>query len=115
MGDLYRSCAKGHSTLLFVGRGGKSYWFLFSNLDKRYYGKDIPRYTTADAEETVKPFFDIHMTDTIMLIRCGNSALSQICVVWRNRRMNTVCLRDFVHKVCRLSMENIEKDTEGNR
>jgi hypothetical protein len=27
------------------------YWFLFSKLDKRYFGKDIPRYTTADAEE----------------------------------------------------------------
>lgn len=30
VGDSHRSYAKGHSTLSFVGRGGKIYWFLFS-------------------------------------------------------------------------------------
>lgn len=65
VGDLHRSYAKGHSTLSFIGRGGMIYRFLFSKLDKRYYGKEIPRYTAADAKEAVKAFLDIHMTDTI--------------------------------------------------
>jgi hypothetical protein len=65
VGDSHRSYAKDHSTLSFVGGGGILYWFLFSKLDKRYHGKDIPKYTKQDAEEAARAFYDIHMTDDI--------------------------------------------------
>ncbi|KFZ09191.1 hypothetical protein V501_05682 [Pseudogymnoascus sp. VKM F-4519 (FW-2642)] len=64
-GDSHRSYSKGHSTLSFIGKGGIVYFFLFSKMDKRYHGKDIPRYTKADIEEAVRPFSNIYMTDTI--------------------------------------------------
>jgi 2-polyprenyl-6-methoxyphenol hydroxylase-like FAD-dependent oxidoreductase len=104
-GDSHRSYSKDHSTLAFVGEGGALYWFLFSKLDKRYYGKDIPRYTSADAEEHVKPFFDIHMTDTIKFGKVWEkrTLVSFVCVeesqneFWTADRF--VCLGDSVHKV----------------
>jgi hypothetical protein len=51
--------------LSFVGAGGVLYWFLFSKLDKRYHGKDIPKYTKEDEAEAAKAFYDIHVTDEI--------------------------------------------------
>jgi len=104
-GDSHRTYAKGHSTLSFIGRGGKLYWFLFSKLDKRYYGKDIPRYTIKDAEEGAKAFFNIHMTDTITFDKVWEqrTMANMSCVEesvndhWTSDRI--VCLGDAIHKV----------------
>lgn len=106
-GDSHRSYAKGYSTLSFVGRGGILYWFLFSKLDKRYYGKDIPKYTTADSEEAVKAFFNIHMTDTITYDKVWEQRTfaNMVCIEesqnehWTADRF--VCLGDSIHKVYR--------------
>jgi 2-polyprenyl-6-methoxyphenol hydroxylase-like FAD-dependent oxidoreductase len=106
-GDTHRSYAKNHSTLSFVGRGGKLYWFLFSKLEKKYYGNDIPRYTTADAEEAVKAFYQIHMTDTITFREVWEQRTfaNMVCIEesknehWTSDRF--VCLGDAVHKVSR--------------
>ncbi|CAG8977155.1 hypothetical protein HYALB_00003376 [Hymenoscyphus albidus] len=64
-GIQHRSYAKDFSTVSFVTEGGKLFWFLFSKLDKKYYGKDIPRYKPEDAEQASEAFFNINMTDTI--------------------------------------------------
>lgn len=64
VGDVHRTYAKDFSTLCFVGKG-QLFWFLYSKLDKRYYGKEIPRYTKEDMEEAAKAFFDIQMTEGI--------------------------------------------------
>jgi len=112
-GDGHRSYAKNHSTLSFVGRGGKLYWFLLSKLEKRCFGNDTPRYTTADMEEVVKAFYQIYMTDTISFREVWEQRTfaNMLCIGesknehWTSDRF--VCLGDAVHKVyqrsCKLS------------
>jgi len=99
-GDSHRSYAKDYSTLSFVGSGGILYWFLFSKLDKRYYGKDIPKYTKEDAEEGAKAFFGIHMTDTIKYKE-----------VWEQRTFaNMTCLGALIRKATSFSASKIHME-----
>lgn len=105
VGDSHRSYTRNHSTLSFVGRGGVLYWFLFSKLDKRYHGNEIPRYTKEEMEEAVKAFDDIHMTDSITYGQVWErrTLANMLCVEesqnehWTSDRI--VCLGDAVHKV----------------
>ncbi|KAF4635287.1 hypothetical protein G7Y89_g2803 [Cudoniella acicularis] len=104
-GDSHRTYSKDHSTLSFVGKGGKLYWFLFTKLDKRYYGKEIPKYTTVDAEEAAKAFFNIHMTNDIKFEEVWDQRtfVNMVCVEesqnehWTSGRI--VCIGDSVHKM----------------
>ncbi|KAL3425892.1 FAD binding domain-containing protein [Phlyctema vagabunda] len=104
-GDGHRSYKKNYSSLTFVGKEGKLFWFLFSKLDKRYYGKDIPRYTKEDVEEGIKPFFDMHMTDntTFDEVWENRTFANMVCVEesqfenWTADRF--VCLGDAIHKM----------------
>lgn len=104
-GEMHRTYAKGYSTLSFVGPGGQLYFFLFSKLDKRYYGKDIPRYAKGEIEGAVRAFFDIHMTDTITfgMVWEQHTVANMSCVEesenehWTSDRF--VCLGDAIHKV----------------
>ena len=104
VGWYYRTYAKDHSTMIFVGDGGVLYWFLFTKLDKRYYGTDIPKYTLADAEVTAQAFFDIKLphsttykdlwnTRTKVNMTSIEEAQNQN---WTFGRM--VCIGDSVHK-----------------
>lgn len=105
VGDSHRTYTKDYSTLSFVGNDRQLYWFLFSKLDRRYYGKEIPKYTKADMEEAAKPFFGIHMTDTITFDQVWERrTLANISCVeeaqndhWTSGRF--VCLGDSIHKV----------------
>lgn len=124
VGHSHRSYARDQSTLSFVGTGGILYWFLFSKLDKRYYGKDMPRYTKEDAVEAAKAFYDIHMTDqikfdevfeqrTFVNMSCVGelqiqTAWLELCANWveteesQNEHWTSdriVCIGDSVHKV----------------
>jgi 2-polyprenyl-6-methoxyphenol hydroxylase-like FAD-dependent oxidoreductase len=104
-GDCHRGYAKDQSTLAFIGRGGKLYWFLFTKLDKKYFGKDIPKYTKAQMEEAAKTFYNIHMTDTITFDKVWEQrTIANMCCVeeslnehWTSDRF--VCLGDSIHKV----------------
>lgn len=81
------------------------YWFLFSKLDKRYFGKDIPKYTTIDMEEAAKAFYNIHMTDIIKFDKVWEQRTfaNMTCIEesqnehWTGGRF--VCLGDAIHKV----------------
>jgi 2-polyprenyl-6-methoxyphenol hydroxylase-like FAD-dependent oxidoreductase len=105
VGDSHRSYAKGHSTLSFVGRGGRLFWFLFTKMDKRYYGKDIPKFSKADMEEAAKAFTNIHMTDEITYgqVWATRTYANMTCVEeatnehWTSGRF--VCMGDSIHKV----------------
>jgi len=105
LGDSHRSYSKDHSTLAFIGREGKLFWFLFSKLEKRFYGKDIPRYDQADMDEQIKSFFDIHMTADITFDRVWEKRTfaNMLCVEemqlehWTADRF--VCIGDSAHKV----------------
>lgn len=104
-GDSHRSYDKNHSTLSFVGVGGILYWFLFSKLDKRYHGKEIPRYTTEQMEEAAHAFDKIHMTDKITFdeVFKQRTFTNMLCVEesqhehWSSGRI--VCIGDSVHKM----------------
>lgn len=105
VGDSHRSYTKNHSTLSFVGRGGKLYWFLFSKMDKRYFGKDMPKFSKADMDEAVKAFYNIYMTDQIKFKEVWETRIlaNMSCIEeatndhWTSGRF--VCLGDSIHKV----------------
>ncbi|CZR66056.1 uncharacterized protein PAC_15957 [Phialocephala subalpina] len=104
-GDTHRSYLNGYSSLVFVGKDYSLYWFLFSKLDKKYVGKDIPKYTKAEIEEAVKPFFNFHMTDLIKFDKVWDNRTfaNMTCVEeavnenWTSDRF--VCIGDSIHKV----------------
>lgn len=105
IGEGHRTYTESHSTLSFVGNGGRIFWFLFSRLDKVYHGKEIPRYSTADADEAAKAFDKIPFTDTITFDKVWKtreifsfSALQEYQTKnWTVDRF--VCFGDAMHKV----------------
>ncbi|KAL5328898.1 hypothetical protein ACEPPN_002407 [Leptodophora sp. 'Broadleaf-Isolate-01'] len=104
-GQTHRTYAEGHSTLSFVGEGGRMYWFLFSKLDKRYFGKDIPKYTLTDMNKAVKPFLKLHMTESITYDQIWETrTFTNMTCVEESKNENWtadrfVCLGDAVHKM----------------
>ena len=104
VGWYYRTYAQDHSTMIFVGDGGILYWFLFTKLDKRYYGAEIPKYTLADAEVAAQAFFDIKLphsttyedlwkTRTMVNMTSIEEAQNEH---WTSGRF--VCIGDSIHK-----------------
>ncbi|CZS99224.1 uncharacterized protein RCO7_00515 [Rhynchosporium graminicola] len=101
----HRTYAKGISALTFVGEGGKMSWFLFSKLDKKFFGKDIPKYTQEDMGEAIKPFLKLHMTDSITFDQLWETRTyaTMTCIEesknanWTADRF--VCLGDAIHKM----------------
>ena len=81
------------------------YWFLFTKLDKRYFGQEIPKYTKADMEKAAKAFLKVHMTESITWDRIWETRTfaNMTCVeeskneTWTADRF--VCLGDAIHKV----------------
>ncbi|KFY39521.1 hypothetical protein V494_03954 [Pseudogymnoascus sp. VKM F-4513 (FW-928)] len=105
VGECHRTYSKGHSSLSFVGRGGMLYWFLFTRLDRRYYGKEIPRFTKSQMEEAAIAFNDIHMTESVKFAEVWEQrTFANMCSVeessnehWTSGRF--VCIGDSVHKM----------------
>ncbi|KAL2068087.1 hypothetical protein VTL71DRAFT_16185 [Oculimacula yallundae] len=105
IGDSHRTYAKDYSTLSFVGNNGILYWFLFSKMDKRYHGKEIPRYGKEHMDEAVKPFRDMLMAPGVpfgKVWECRTFAnMSPLEESqnqhWVSERM--VCIGDSTHKM----------------
>ncbi len=106
-GQTHRTYGEGISTLSLVGEGGRLYWFMFTKMDKRYFGKNIPKYMKKDMEEAVKVFSNVHMTESITYgqIWEARTFANMTCVEesksenWTADRF--VCIGDSVHKVSR--------------
>lgn len=104
-GHMHRTYSKGRSTLLFIGHDQSLYWFMFSKLDKKYNGKDIPRYTKAQMEEAVEPFLNLPLTESIEYDKVwdGRTFANMTCIEeasnenWTSDRF--VCIGDSIHKV----------------
>lgn len=104
-GATHRSYLHGYSSLVFVGRDRSLYWFLFSKLDKKYAGKDIPKYKKTDIEEAVKPFFKFPLTDSVKFDKVweNRTFANMNCIEesinenWTSDRF--VCIGDSIHKV----------------
>lgn len=111
-GGFHRTYTKGYSTIVSTGKSGAVYWFLFSRLDRKYFGKEIPRFSEKDAEEAVKPFLNMCATDKIKYGEIWeNRTVANMCCVeesqnehWTSDRM--VCLGDAVHKASDQAIAN---------
>ena len=105
VGDSHRTYGKDHSTLSFVGRDNVLYWFLFSKLDKRYYGKDMPRFSTEDMIEGAKPFANMPMAPGVNFGEVWESrTFANMACLEESQNQNwvadrMVCIGDSTHKV----------------
>lgn len=57
--ESQRTYSQGRWILSFVGSDETLFWFLFSKLDRKYIGEEIPKYGKEDAVETAKSFFHL--------------------------------------------------------
>ncbi|KAK0099773.1 hypothetical protein ONS96_008269 [Cadophora gregata f. sp. sojae] len=104
VGDSHRTYGKDHSTLSFVGKDNVLYWFLFSKLDKRYHGKEMPQFSTEDMVDGVKPFTNMPMTPELTFGKVweARTFANMACLEesqnenWVADRM--VCIGDSTHK-----------------
>jgi len=103
-GNFHRSLAKGHSSLVFVGKDGRLFWGFTSKMDKNYPENSIPRRDASQSDAHVQKFPDFE-------IGC-NTKLSEL---WKNVQRSSfatleegfvetwsygriVCVGDSVHK-----------------
>lgn len=110
-GESHRTYVKDLSTLSFVGTNGKIFWFMFAKLDKRYTGRDIPRFTSKDCAEHFRVFNNLYMTNTVQfktvwdnMVFANMLSLEEMQLEhWTFGRF--VVLGDAAHKVrCKLEM-----------
>lgn len=109
-GESHRTYAKDLSTLSFVGVEGKIFWFMFTKLDKRYFGKEIPRFNRQDCAEHFQKFNDMHMTDKVQfsifwdkMVFANMLALEEMQIEhWTAGRF--VVLGDAAHKVSLINL-----------
>lgn len=116
VGDSHRTYGKDHSTLSFVGKDGVLYWFLFSKMDRKYHGKEIPRFGKEDMDEGAKPFKDMPMAPgvtfgqvwerrTFANMSCLEESQNEN---WVSDRI--VCIGDSTAKVSSCKSVVVEKD-----
>jgi hypothetical protein len=55
------------SSLVIVGKNGRSYYFVFEKMDKAYKPPHIPRYTEADKLEFAERHGDMKVTDSVLV------------------------------------------------
>ncbi|PVH81668.1 FAD/NAD(P)-binding domain-containing protein [Cadophora sp. DSE1049] len=105
VGDSHRTYGKDHSTLSFVGRDDVLYWFLFSKLDKRYHGNDMPRFSKKDMEEGAKPFRAMPMAPGVNFGQVWeNRTFANMACLEESQNQNwvanrMVCIGDSTHKM----------------
>lgn len=106
-GQTDRTFAKDMSTLSYVGKEGKVFWFVFAKMDQVYRYPSIPRFKQEDAEAligtvgglairengsvTVRDLYDARVTSQLVAIE--ESAYQH----WSYGRV--VCLGDSIHKM----------------
>ncbi|KAI9746304.1 MAG: hypothetical protein M1818_000015 [Claussenomyces sp. TS43310] len=104
-GDCHRSYGKDRSTLTLIGDDRTIYFFLFQRLDKRYFGKEIPKYSKADMHRDVTKMYDVHLDSTVtfeMVWEKRTTAAMTPIEESQNQhwtRDRFVCLGDSAHKM----------------
>lgn len=94
------------SYLILTGPDFRVYWFLFVNLGKTYYGKDIPRFSKEDEDKVVEEHRADRITDTMTFGDIYQHRISSVLTAlpeysfkkWHFNRIITI--GDSVHKVC---------------
>ncbi|CZR68336.1 related to hydroxylase [Phialocephala subalpina] len=104
-GQAHRTYNKDWSFLVILGKEGRCFWFIFEKLKQRYYAPNIPRYSTTDEENFVKPYMKRYLSGNITFdalwerkITCTLVALEEAQYEhWTFDRF--ACLGDSIHKM----------------
>jgi 2-polyprenyl-6-methoxyphenol hydroxylase-like FAD-dependent oxidoreductase len=103
-GHSNRTYAKDFSTIIIGSNDRRIYWFIFTKLDKRYHGDDIPKFRNEDADTHLRPYFDMPINDKLTVKDLWETRLSYSVPLeeakygnWTYDRF--VCLGDSIHKV----------------
>lgn len=104
-GDLHTVFDIDHSSLLFVGNDRLPQWFFITKMDRKYYGDEIPRFTSKEMEEQVLKHghFQFCKGITLKELMDTTTTLSYLALeeahheVWTHKRI--VCLGDSIHKM----------------
>jgi FAD dependent monooxygenase len=104
-GELHTIFDVDVSALLFVGKGKLPQWFFITRLDRKYQGKDIPRYSKQEMEEKIleHSHFQFAKGITTKDLVDSQTALSYLALeeathdIWTWGRL--VCLGDSIHKM----------------
>lgn len=105
-GEVHRTYAEGYSFLAVVGAEGRVWWFLFTKMNRKYNGSEIPRFDQNDMNKHVIPFLSMPVTRSVRFSEIYERAIFRNMLAleeclykhWFYGRM--VCVGDSVHKVC---------------
>jgi hypothetical protein len=103
-GEMHRSCAKGHSSLIFVGKDGRLFWGFMAKMDKKYSENSIPRRNASQSDAHIQnyPDFEVGCNTKLSELWKNVQATSFTTLEegfaenWSYRRI--ACLGDSVHK-----------------
>lgn len=101
----HRSHGKDCSTLCFVGKNDRIFWFFFKKMDKTYYTPNIPRFARSDIDTHLQPHKDMHITKhlTVGMLWDKISSVSFVPLeesvfdTWVYDRI--ACVGDSIHKM----------------
>ncbi|KAF4540041.1 FAD binding domain containing protein [Lasiodiplodia theobromae] len=94
-----------HSSLLVIaGPSNRVYWFMFQNIDKKYEGEELPRYSKQDEETLAKEHWNDQVTENITFGDMYAARISSVLTAlpeyvfkkWHFRRIMTI--GDAAHK-----------------
>jgi hypothetical protein len=104
IGHMYRSCADGHSSLVFVNKDGRLFWGFITEMDKTYAEKNIPRRASSQSDAHIQkyPEFEV-MCGTKLSELWKNVDRSSFAVLEEGVMQNWtfgrfVCVGDSIHK-----------------
>jgi hypothetical protein len=60
-GEMHRSCAKGHSSLVFVGKDGRLFWAFMAKMDKKCSENSIPRRNASQLDAHIRKYPDFEV------------------------------------------------------
>jgi hypothetical protein len=66
-GDIKMVYGKDISFLVICGKEGRTSWFYFTKMDKKYYVPNIPKWTKKDAVKQVNEHLGFKITDKVCL------------------------------------------------
>ncbi|KAK3311782.1 hypothetical protein B0H66DRAFT_609095 [Apodospora peruviana] len=93
------------SSLAVVGRGGRTYYFIFQKLDRVYRGTEIPHYSRKEAEKFAKAHSDMKIRPNVTFAQLWERTSSSALVALEEATFETwtwgriACLGDSIHKM----------------
>jgi hypothetical protein len=105
IGDFDIGYDTDRSSLVIVGKGGRTFYFIFQKLDKVYRMGNIPHYTKAQAIEFARQHADWKIRPGVRFADLWENTLSFSLVALEEAKFNIwswgriACLGDSIHKM----------------